>query len=128
MHGDRGGGMMILRSHAAPRLSAHWPPVAGPGAFLWKAARNRPPGWRPRGGEPHRPKPFPFSQAEEHAMSDNKQNVDGRDRSRVSGSDRYEVRHFAEKHGISADQARELIEQHGNDRETLDRAAQALKG
>jgi hypothetical protein len=61
-------------------------------------------------------------------MADNKQNQDGRDRSRVSGSERYEVSYFAEKHGISSDQARELIERHGNDRETLDRAAQALRG
>ena len=35
---------------------------------------------------------------------------------------------LAQKHGISAQQARELIEKHGNDRETLDRAAARLKG
>jgi hypothetical protein len=60
-------------------------------------------------------------------MADNKQDVGGRDRSRVSGSDDYEVRYFAEKHGISMDQAQALIRQHGNNREELDRAAQALR-
>ena len=60
-------------------------------------------------------------------MADNKQDVGGRDRSRVSGSDDYEVRYFADKHGLSMDQAKALIRQHGNDREDLDRAAQALR-
>jgi hypothetical protein len=61
-------------------------------------------------------------------MADNKQNVGEPDRSRVSGSEGYEVRYFAEKHGISTDDARALIDQHGNDREVLDRAAERLKG
>lgn len=60
-------------------------------------------------------------------MADNPKNVGEPDRSRVSASEDYEVRYFAEKHGISMDQARRLILQHGNDRETLDRAAEALK-
>jgi hypothetical protein len=60
-------------------------------------------------------------------MADNKQHVGEPDRSRVSGSEGYEVRYFAEKHGITPEQARELIAQHGNDRETLDRAAERLK-
>lgn len=61
-------------------------------------------------------------------MSDDKTNVGEPDRSRVSGSEGYEVRYFAEKHGITPDQARELIDKHGNDRETLDKAAEQLKG
>ncbi len=60
-------------------------------------------------------------------MADDKSNVGEPDRSRVSGSEPYEVSYFAQKHGISAEQARELIEKHGNDRETLDRAAEKLK-
>jgi hypothetical protein len=44
-------------------------------------------------------------------MADNKQNVGEPDRSRVSGSE----------------QVRQLIAQHGNDRETLERAAAGLK-
>lgn len=60
-------------------------------------------------------------------MADNKQNVGEPDRSRVSGSEPYEVSYFAQKHGLSMDQARALIRQHGNDREELDRAAQALR-
>ena len=60
-------------------------------------------------------------------MSDDKNKQDGRDRSRVSGSEPYEVEYFARKHGISAEQARELIQRVGNDREELDRAAEQLK-
>jgi hypothetical protein len=60
-------------------------------------------------------------------MVDNKQDVGEPDRSRVSGSEDYEVRYFADKHGISMDQARELIATHGNNREELDRAAEGLR-
>ena len=60
-------------------------------------------------------------------MADNKENVGEPDRSRVSGSEGYEVRYFADKHGISMDQARELIEKHGNQRDELDAAAERLK-
>ncbi len=60
-------------------------------------------------------------------MADNKQNVGEPDRSRVSGSEDYEVRYFAEKHGISMDHARELIARHGSQREELDAAAERLK-
>lgn len=60
-------------------------------------------------------------------MADDKSNVGEPDRSRVSGSEPYEVSYFAQKHGISAEQARELIATHGNDQETLDREAEKLK-
>ena len=60
-------------------------------------------------------------------MADDRKKQDNRDRSRVSGSEIYEVRHFADKHGISVDQAEELIRTHGNNREVLDKAAQALE-
>jgi len=60
-------------------------------------------------------------------MADNPQQQDNRDRSRVSGSEDYEIRYFADENGISMEQARELISRHGNDRETLNREAQKLK-
>ena len=60
-------------------------------------------------------------------MADNKQKVGEPDRSRVSGSEDYEVRQFAEKHAISMDQARELIAKHGSQRDVLDAAAERLK-
>jgi hypothetical protein len=60
-------------------------------------------------------------------MADDKSNVGEPDRSRVSGSEPYEVSYFAQKHGISSEQARDLIDRHGNDRETLDREAQKLR-
>jgi hypothetical protein len=61
-------------------------------------------------------------------MADDKNNVGEPDRSRVSGSEPYEVSYFAQKHALSTEQARELIDKHGNDRETLDREAEKMKG
>lgn len=61
-------------------------------------------------------------------MADDKQNVGEPDRSRVSGSEDYEVRYFADRHGLSLDQARDLIARHGNDRGALDAAARRMKG
>jgi len=61
-------------------------------------------------------------------MADDKSKTDGRDRSRVSGSETYEVAYFAEKHGLTAQQARELIAEVGNDREKLNAAASKLNG
>jgi hypothetical protein len=60
-------------------------------------------------------------------MSDDKSNHGAGDRSRVAGGEAYEVEYFAQKHGITPEQARNLIEQHGNDRATLDAAAEKLK-
>jgi hypothetical protein len=50
------------------------------------------------------------------------------DRSRVSASDPSEVRYFAQKHGLTDDQVRDLIKQHGNDRKTLEERVATLKG
>ena len=41
---------------------------------------------------------------------------------------RNEVRHFAEQHGISIEQAHQLIAQHGNSREALEDAARQMRG
>ena len=49
------------------------------------------------------------------------------DRDRVAGGQEYEVEYFAGKHGITAEQARQLIKEHGNSRATLDAAAEKLK-
>ena len=59
-------------------------------------------------------------------MSDDKTDVGGRDRSRVAAGQDYELDHFAQRHGISREQARALIERIGNDREKLDAAAAEL--
>jgi hypothetical protein len=64
----------------------------------------------------------------ESLMADDKSKTDGRDRSRVSASEPYEVEYFAEKHGLSAKQARDLIAEIGNDREKLDEAARKISG
>lgn len=61
-------------------------------------------------------------------MSDDKTNTGGQDRAKVSGEEGYEVAFFAQKHGISSDQARDLIDQIGNNREKLDEAAAKLGG
>jgi hypothetical protein len=61
-------------------------------------------------------------------MADDKSKRGSQDRRTVAGGQTYEVREFASKHGITEDQARELIKQHGNDRKKLDEAATKLKG
>jgi hypothetical protein len=61
-------------------------------------------------------------------MSDDLGNVGARDRDRVAGGQAHEVEHFARKHGISVEQARELIGRIGNNRAELDAAAEQLKG
>ena len=60
-------------------------------------------------------------------MADDKSKRGGGDRSRVSGSEEYEVDYFAKKHGLSPDQVRALIKAHGNDRATLEVEARKLK-
>ena len=59
-------------------------------------------------------------------MADDKSKRDGRDRSRVAGDEPYEIEYFAQKAGISMQQARDLINKYGNDRETLEREAAKL--
>ncbi|MGN6059386.1 MAG: DUF3606 domain-containing protein [Sphingomicrobium sp.] len=52
----------------------------------------------------------------------------GRDRGRVAAGQGYELGYFARKHGISRDQARQLIARIGNDRAKLNAAAEKLRG
>ena len=61
-------------------------------------------------------------------MSDDKNDRGGQDRSRVAGDQEYEVRYFADRHGISVEQAQQFIDQHGNSRDKLDEAARQVKG
>lgn len=61
-------------------------------------------------------------------MADNTKNRGGRDRSRVAAGQGYELGYFARKHGISRDQAKQLIARIGNDRAKLNAAAEKLKG
>ena len=60
-------------------------------------------------------------------MADNKSKRGAADRRRVAGGEGYEVNYFARKHGISKDQAQDLIKRVGNDREKLNAAAKKLK-
>ncbi len=60
-------------------------------------------------------------------MADDKSKRGASDRKKVSKSEEYELRYFANKHGITIDQTKALIDKHGNDRETLDKAAERLK-
>jgi hypothetical protein len=61
-------------------------------------------------------------------MADDKSKRGGPDRSRVAGGQDYEVDHFARRHGITAQQAKQLIDKHGNDRSRLDVEAKKLAG
>ena len=60
-------------------------------------------------------------------MADDRSKRGGRDRSRVAAGQGYELGYFARKHGITRDQARDLIARVGNDRDKLNAAAANLK-
>ena len=61
-------------------------------------------------------------------MADDKGKRGGADRRTVSAGKGYEVSYFARKHGVTTQQARELIARVGNNREKLNAAAEQLKG
>jgi hypothetical protein len=50
------------------------------------------------------------------------------DRAKVAASDPSEVRYFGKKHGLTDEEVKALIKQHGNDRKTLEAAVAATKG
>lgn len=54
------------------------------------------------------------------SKSDDKTKQDGRDDSRVSESDSYELAYLEEKFGVTREQVKEAIEQVGNDREAVE--------
>lgn len=58
-------------------------------------------------------------------MADDKNTRDGRDRSRVSDSEEYELQHIAEKLNVSREEIRRAIEKVGNSREKIE---EYLKG
>lgn len=60
-------------------------------------------------------------------MADNKRKRGPADRRLVARYEGYEVTYLASKHGITAQQARELIARYGNDRDKLNEAARRLK-
>jgi len=61
-------------------------------------------------------------------MADDKSKRGGADRRTVSAGEGYEVSYFARKHGMTTQQARDLIASIGNDRDKLNQAAEQLKG
>ena len=60
-------------------------------------------------------------------MADDKSKRGGADRRRVAAGEGYEVNYFARKHGITKQEAEDLIKKVGNDREKLNAAAAKLK-
>ena len=53
-------------------------------------------------------------------MPDDKNIRGGQDRSRIAADEDYEVRHLAEKHGVSAEEVRKAIQKVGNSREKVE--------
>ena len=60
-------------------------------------------------------------------MPDDKSKRGMPDKRQVAGGEDYEVKYFAAKHGISLQQARDLISRVGNDRAKLSAAAEKLR-
>lgn len=48
-------------------------------------------------------------------------------RYRAGVGERYEIEHLASRHGLTPDEARQLIERFGSDREALDREAEKIR-
>lgn len=61
-------------------------------------------------------------------MADDKNIQDSRDRSRVSGSEEYELQHIAEKLNVSTEEVRRAIEQVGNSREKIEEYLRGNRG
>ena len=61
-------------------------------------------------------------------MADDKNMQDGRDRSRVSGSEEYELQYLAEKLNVSTEEVRRAIEQVGNSREKIEEYLRGNRG
>lgn len=53
-------------------------------------------------------------------MADDKNLRDGRDRSRISRSEEYEVQYLAEKLNVPAEEVKKAIEKAGNSREKVE--------
>lgn len=53
-------------------------------------------------------------------MADDKNIRDNRDRSRVSGSEEYELEYLAQKLNVSIDDVRRAVEKVGNDRQKVE--------
>ena len=61
-------------------------------------------------------------------MADDKNIRDGRDRSRVSGSEDYELQHIAEKLNVSTEEVRRAIEQVGSNRDKIEEFLRGNRG
>jgi hypothetical protein len=61
-------------------------------------------------------------------MADDKNLKDGRDRSRVSGSEDYELQYLAEKLNVSTEEVRRAIEQVGSSREKIEEYLKRNRG
>ena len=60
-------------------------------------------------------------------MADDRTNRGEPDRSKVSGSEDYEVDYLARQYGMTREHARDLVKRVGNNRVKLDEAAKRLK-
>ena len=60
-------------------------------------------------------------------MTDDKAKRGEPDRGRIAESERYEVAYFAQKHGITLDESRDIIQRVGPSRSRCDAEAEKLK-
>lgn len=61
-------------------------------------------------------------------MPDDKTDPGAQDRARIAGGQDYEVQHFADRYGLTPDEAREIIRQAGPSREKAEELAQRRVG
>jgi hypothetical protein len=61
-----------------------------------------------------------FAAAQTIVMSDNKMNIGGADRRRISLTEDYELRYWANKFGVSRDQLKEVVRQVGDNPQAVE--------
>ena len=60
-------------------------------------------------------------------MADDKSKRGRQDRARIAKNQPYEVNYFRRKHNLTQEQANRIIDEHANDRDAANKAAERLK-
>ncbi len=125
------GGLLYSRrrgAKAAPKADA---PAAKPRkASTAKSAATRSPAKKANGSKKAAatsaaPAATATKPATKRKSGDDKTKRDGRDSAKVSATEPYEVKYFARKHGLSADEARDIIKAAGSDRKKANKLAES---
>lgn len=125
------GGLLYSRRRSAKAGTRSDAPAAKPRkASTAKAAATRSPAKKANGSKKSAaasaaPAAAAPKSASKRKSGDDKTKRDGRDSAKVSATEPYEVKYFARKHGLSADEARDIIKAAGSDRKKANKLAES---